>query len=160
MLGKAGIPMGKRSRGEKGPAGQQNSRLAAFRWCSLRAAGGQLQARMGKLTQASSLTPSVPIPQIHRMQNSASPIPTPYSRKVQDLWGDWSPWPENGRSHSQVRGHGEGRIHPGQRPWLKCSQSPSWVSMRETEAEHILSFVSNEVKYGRTDPPIVVHKGN
>ncbi|XP_035301742.1 perilipin-5 [Cricetulus griseus] len=39
---------------------------------------------------------------IHRMQNSASPIPTPYSRKVQDLWGDWSPWPENGRSHSQV----------------------------------------------------------
>lgn len=39
---------------------------------------------------------------IHRMQTGTSPTPTPYPPKVQELWGDWSPWPENGRRHSQV----------------------------------------------------------
>ncbi|XP_006982301.2 perilipin-5 [Peromyscus maniculatus bairdii] len=37
---------------------------------------------------------------IHRMQSGVSP--TPHPPKVQELWEDWSPWPENGRSHSQV----------------------------------------------------------
>lgn len=86
---------------------------------------GMLEACSRLMT--SSLTPSVPIPQIHCMQSGASLTPTLHPPKVQELWGDLSPWSENGCSHSQVRRHGEGRTHLGPGRGTVCTASQAVV---------------------------------